>query len=306
MGRRKGRQVNGWIILDKPQGMTSNRALSLVKRSFDARKAGHAGTLDPLATGVLPLAFGEATKTVPFIFDGLKAYQFEMRWGIETDTHDSEGEQTETSTERPDPEAISTALKDFIGDIEQVPPRYSAIKVDGQRAYARARDGQEFELEPRQVTIHNLELIDIPDQDHCVLSALCGKGTYIRAIARDLGRKLGCFAHIRNLRRTRVGHFMENATISLDKIEEIGHSAAGREALMDLILPVEAALDDIPALVLDQADAARLKRGQSVILRGKDTPIITGSVYAMSRGTLVALGDVQKGELKPLRVFNLP
>ena len=306
MGRRKGRAVNGWFILDKPQGMTSNRALTMVKRAFDARKAGHAGTLDPLATGVLPLAFGEATKTVPFIFDGLKAYRFEIRWGIETNTHDAEGETTRESGKRPTREAIEEALKDFIGDIEQVPPRFSAIKVDGERAYARARDGEEFELEPRRVTVHSLAIKDIPDRDHCILEATCGKGTYVRAIARDLGRKLGCYGHIRNLRRTRVGHFMENATISLDKIEEIGHSAAGREALTDLLLPVEAALDDIPALVLDKADAARLKRGQSVILRGKDTPIITGSVYAMSRGTLVALGDVQKGELKPLRVFNLP
>ena len=306
MGRRKGRAVNGWIILDKPQGMTSNRALTMVKRAFDARKAGHAGTLDPLATGVLPLAFGEATKTVPYIFDGLKAYRFKIRWGIETNTHDTEGETTRESDERPAPEAIKEALKDFIGDIEQVPPRFSAIKVDGERAYARARHGEEFELEPRRVTVHELDILDIPDQDHCILEATCGKGTYVRAIARDLGRKLGCYGHIRSLRRTRVGHFMEEATISLDKIEEIGHSAAGREALTDLLLPVEAALDDIPALVLDRADAARLKRGQSVILRGKDTPIITGSVYAMSRGTLVALGDVQKGELKPLRVFNLP
>ncbi len=306
MGRRKGRQVNGWIILDKPKGMTSNKALNIVKRILDARKAGHAGTLDPLATGVLPLAFGEATKTVPFIFDGLKAYQFEVRWGIETDTDDAEGKTTRESDKRPTRDEIREAMKLFIGEIEQVPPRYSAIRVDGERAYARARGGEGFELEPRQVTVHSLDLIDMPDEDHCILSATCGKGTYIRAIARDLGRELGCLGHIRNLRRTRVGHFMENATISLDKIEEIGHSAAGREALMDLILPVEAALDDIPALVLNEADAARLKRGQSVILRGKDAPIITGSVYAMSRGNLVALGDVQKGELRPVRVFNLP
>ena len=305
MRKRKGSQINGWLILDKPPGMTSNRALTIVKRLFDARKAGHSGTLDPLATGVLPIAFGEATKTVPFVFDGVKSYQFTVRWGVETNTHDMEGVVERESAERPTSIAIEAALGNFTGDIQQLPPRFSAIKIDGERAYARARDGQEFELEPRPVTIHELKIMDIPDRNHSILQATCGKGTYVRAIARDLGRKLGCFGHIHTLRRTRVGHFLEDASISLDKIEELGHSAAGREALMDLLLPVEAALDDIPALDLKQADAARLKRGQSVILRGRDAPIITGSVYAMSRGTLVALGFVQKGELRPVRVFNL-
>ena len=302
--RRKGSSVNGWLILDKPLGVTSNRALTIAKRHFDARKAGHSGTLDPLATGVLPIAFGEATKTVPFVFDGLKSYQFTVAWGVETNTHDTEGVMEHESSNRPTKEAIDASLSDFIGEIEQIPPRFSAIKVDGQRAYAMAREGEKFELQPRAVTIHDLKIIDIPDEDHCILQATCGKGTYVRAIARDLGRKLGCFGHIKHLRRTRVGHFLEEASISLDKIEDLGHSAAGREALMDLLLPVEAALDDIPALTVEQADAARLKRGQSVILRGRDAPIITGSVYAMSRGTLVALGIVQKGELKPVRVFN--
>ena len=304
MARRKGSPVNGWLILDKPLGITSNRALTIAKRHFDARKAGHSGTLDPLATGVLPIAFGEATKTVPFVFDGLKSYQFTVAWGVETNTHDTEGLVEHESAIRPTKEAIEALLHDFIGEIQQIPPRFSAIKVDGQRAYAMAREGEKFELQPRAVTIHDLKIIDIPDEDHCTLQATCGKGTYIRAIARDLGRKLGCFGHIKHLRRTRVGHFLEEASISLDKIEDLGHSAAGREALMDLLLPVEAALDDIPALTVEQADAARLKRGQSVILRGRDAPIITGSVYAMSRGTLVALGIVQKGELKPVRVFN--
>jgi len=305
VGRRKGSQINGWLILDKPHGMSSNRVLTIAKKSFDARKAGHSGTLDPLATGLLPIAFGEATKTVPYVFDGVKSYQFTIRWGIETNTHDVEGTIEKESAERPTPDAIQAALSDFIGDIEQVPPRFSAIKINGERAYAKARDGEEFELEPRIVTVHELKIIDIPDQDHCTLEASCGKGTYVRAIARDLGRKLGCFGHILHLRRTRVGHFSIDTSISLDKIEELGHSAAGREALMDLLLPIEAALDDIPAITVEMADAARLKRGQSVILRGRDAPIITGSVYAMSRGTLVALGNVQQGELKPVRVFNL-
>ena len=302
---RKGNQINGWLILDKPYGMSSNRALTIIKRNFNARKAGHSGTLDPLATGVLPVALGEATKTVPFVFDGRKSYRFTVAWGTETNTHDIEGTVDFESENRPSVEDIRAVLGDFIGEIEQIPPRFSAIKVNGERAYAKARDGEEFELEPRPVNIYTLEIIEIPDENHCVLEATCGKGTYVRAIARDLGRKLGCYGHIKHLRRTRVGHFLENASISLDKIEELGHSAAGCEALMDLLLPVEAALDDIPALTVNSADAARLKRGQSVILRGRDAPIITGSVYAMSRGTLVALGNVQSGELRPIRVFNL-
>lgn len=303
--RRKGRPVNGWLILDKPEGLTSTRAVAMVKRLFDARKAGHAGTLDPLATGVLPIALGEATKTVPYVVDGLKSYRFTVRWGMETSTDDREGEILEESDARPTREAIEALLPAFTGEIMQVPPRFSAIKVEGERAYDLARDGETFDLQARPVEITRLELTDMPDADTAVFEADCGKGTYVRALARDMGRRLGCFGHVIALRRTAVGPFTDERTISLDKLEEIGHSAAGREALMDLLEPVEAALDDIPAIILGSSDAARLKRGQAVLVRGRDAPILKGPVYAMSRGTLVAVGEVRRGELHPTRVFNL-
>ena len=303
--RRKGRPVHGWLILDKPVGVSSTDAVARVKRAFQAAKAGHAGTLDPLASGILPVALGEATKTVPFVVDGIKSYRFTVRWGAETDTDDSESKVVETSDVRPSRADIERLLPDFIGEIEQVPPRFSAIKVSGARAYDLAREGDEFELSARAVQVNRLEIVEIPDQDHCVLEADCGKGTYVRALARDLGRALGCFGHVSALRRTRVGPFKEDATISLAKLEEIGHSAAGLEGLDAVLAPVETALDDIPALAISGDDAAKLTRGQVVLLRGRDAPIINGPVYATSRGMLVALGEVKRGELRPKRVFNL-
>jgi len=303
--RRKGRPVNGWIILDKPVGVTSTQAVTHVKRLFNAAKAGHAGTLDPLASGILPIALGEATKTVPFAVEGEKGYRFTVRWGVETDTDDAEGEVLETSGDRPERAAIEAVLDLFTGEIEQVPPRYSAIKVEGARAYDLARDGGEFELSARPVYVGSLEVADIPDADHCVFEARCGKGTYVRALARDIGRALGCFGHVTALRRTRVGPFDESATISLDKLEELSHSAARQEGLDAALRPVETALDDIPALAVSGDDAARLTRGQAVLLRGRDAPVMSGPVYAMSRGTLVAVGEVKRGELWPKRVFNL-
>ncbi|MDA7948024.1 MAG: tRNA pseudouridine(55) synthase TruB [Hyphomicrobiaceae bacterium] len=303
--RRKGRPVHGWIILDKPSGLTSTDAVGRVKRMFNAAKAGHAGTLDPLANGILPIALGEATKTVPFVVDGSKGYRFTVRWGLETDTDDVEGTPTDTSDVRPSRLEIEEALSEFIGEIEQIPPRFSAIKVDGARAYDLAREGGEFELRARMVHVHRLEIAEVPDADHCVFEADCGKGTYVRALARDIGRRLGVFGHIKKLRRTRVGPFTETATISLDKLEELSHSAAGHEGLDAELLPVETALDDIPALAVSGDDAARLARGQAVLLRGRDAPVINGPVYATSRGHLVALGEVKRGELWPKRVFNL-
>jgi len=303
--RRKGLPVHGWLIFDKPQGMTSTQAVARVKRLYDAAKAGHAGTLDPLATGVLPIALGEATKTVPFVVEGSKEYRFTVRFGAETDTDDSQGKPTDTSETRPTDAEIEAKLPDFTGEIDQVPPRYSALKVDGARAYDLARDEEDFELAPRRVSIARLALVDHPDQDRCVLEARCGKGTYVRALARDLGRALGALGHVEALRRTRVGDFDEARAVTLATLDKLAESG-GHEALMTVLEPVETALRDIPALVLSSPDADRLRRGQPVLLRGRDAPIVEGTVYAISRGTLVALGEVSKGELKPRRIFNLP
>ena len=301
--RRKGSPVHGWLIFDKPQGINSTGAVAQVKRLYDAEKAGHAGTLDPLATGVLPIAFGEATKTVPFVVEGSKAYRFTVRFGIETDTDDAEGKEVAKSDARPSRSEIEATLSRFTGEITQVPPRFSALKVDGARAYDLARDEEEFELEPRSVSIARLTLIAHPDKDHCVLEAECGKGTYVRALARDLGRVLGTLGHVAALRRTRVGPFGEENAVSLATLERL---TPDREALLAAIEPVEIALRDIPALAISAADAARLRRGQPVLLRGRDAPILAGTVYATRRGTLVAVGEVNEGELKPRRIFNLP
>ena len=304
--RRKGLPIHGWLVLDKPQGMTSTQAVSRVRHLYSAQKAGHAGTLDPLATGVLPIAFGEATKTVPFAVEGNKQYRFTVRFGAATDTDDADGTIVATSDRRPTLPEIEAALPSFVGEISQVPPRYSALKVGGARAYDLARDEEDFELAARPALIESLTLIDMPDPDHCVIEARCGKGTYVRALARDLGIALGSLAHVTELRRTRVGPFAEEAAISLAKLQELGHSAVGRDALLSVLQPVETALDDIPALAIGGQDAARLKRGQPVLLRGRDAPILKGPVYATSRGTLVAVGEVSQGELRPTRVFNLP
>src|SRR6516165_9342915 len=264
--RRDKRDIHGWIVLDKPIGMTSTQAVAVVKRLFQAKRAGHAGTLDPLASGGLPIALGEATKTVPFVMDGRKRYRFTVRWGEERDTDDTEGQVVKTSETRPDPEAIRGLLPQFTGLIEQTPPRYSAIKVQGERAYDLARDGEVVELAPRPVEIHRLDLVEQIDDNRSVFEAECGKGTYVRALARDIGRILGCYGHISALRRTLVGPFGENDMISLDQLEALCHRAAsGEGSLADALLPVETALDDIPALAVTRADAARLHRGQAVL-----------------------------------------
>jgi tRNA pseudouridine55 synthase len=304
--KRDKRDVHGWVVLDKPIGMTSTHAVSIIKRLTQAKRAGHAGTLDPLASGALPIALGEATKTVPFVMDGRKLYRFTVRWGEERDTDDAEGRVVETSDWRPTPEAIRALLPAFTGLIQQVPPRYSAIKVEGERAYDLARDGAAVELAARPVEITRLELAKTTDADHTVLEAECGKGTYVRSLARDLGRQLGCFGHVSNLRRMAVGPFGEETMISLEELEAVCHrAAAGEASLADAILPVETALDDIPALAVSRADAARLQRGQAVVLRGRDAPIFRGSVYVTVASHLLALAEVDHGEIVPKRVFNL-
>lgn len=303
--QRKGLPVHGWLILDKPQGMTSTQAVGKVKHLYQAAKAGHAGTLDPLATGVLPIALGEGTKTVPFVVDGTKEYRFTVRFGAETDTDDAEGKVTVQSDKRPTRPEIEAALLSFTGTTMQVPPRYSAVRVAGARAYTLAREEQDFELAPREVHIARLNVVEMPDPDRCVIETECGKGTYVRSLARDLGRVLGSAAHVEALRRTRVGDFDEGRAISLARLQELAQSAAGHEALLGVLEPLETALHDLPALVVSGTDAARLRQGQSVLLRGRDAPIVMGPVYAISRGTLVALGEVSEGAFNPRRIFNL-
>jgi tRNA pseudouridine55 synthase len=304
--KRDKRDVHGWLILDKPVGMTSTHAVAVVKRLFSAKRAGHAGTLDPLASGGLPIALGEATKTVPFVMDGRKRYRFTVCWGDERDTDDSEGRTVASSDQRPSAEAIRALLPRFTGVIEQVPPRYSAIKIQGERAYDLAREGETVELQARQVEIHELALTEQEDMDHSVFEAECGKGTYVRSLARDLGRLLGCYGHVSALRRTACGPFDERDMIPLEELEAVCHRAASGEGnLADALLPVETALDDIPALAVTRADAARLHRGQAVLLRGRDAPNLSGTVYVTVGGRLLALAELGNGELIPKRVFNL-
>jgi tRNA pseudouridine55 synthase len=302
--KRKKRDVNGWLVLDKPVGMTSTHAVSVVKRLFQARRAGHAGTLDPLASGLLPIALGEATKTVPFVMDGRKIYRFTVRWGEERDTDDAEGRAIEISAERPTAEAIRALIPRFSGLIEQVPPRFSAVKIGGERAYDLARDGEAVELAPRPIEVHHLELVETPDPDHSVLAAECGKGTYVRALARDMGRALGCFGHVTALRRTAVGPFAEQNAIALETLQRMPPDDPMIAAAA--LLPVEAGLAALPALRVSSADAGRLARGQAVLLRGRDAPVMEGWVSVSAQGGLVALAQVEKGELRPRRIFNLP
>ncbi|UFX45464.1 tRNA pseudouridine(55) synthase TruB [Bradyrhizobium sp. 41S5] len=304
--RRDKRDVHGWVVLDKPIGMTSTQAVAVLKRLFQAKRAGHAGTLDPLASGGLPIALGEATKTVPFVMDGRKRYRFTVCWGEERDTDDTEGRPVRTSESRPTADSIRQLLPRFIGVIEQIPPQYSAIKVQGERAYDLARDGETVELKPRPVEIHELTLVEHGDNGQSVFEAECGKGTYVRALARDMGRILGCFGHICALRRTLVGPFTERDMIPLEQLEALcNRAASGEGSLADALLPVETALDDIPALAVTRADAARLHRGQAVLLRGRDAPNTSGTVYVTVAGRLLALAEIGNGELIPKRVFNL-
>ena len=304
--KRQKRDIHGWLVLDKPVGMTSTHAVSTIKHLFAARRAGHAGTLDPLASGCLPIALGEATKTVPFVFDGRKTYCFTIRWGEERDTDDAEGRVVATSEKRPDRDAIERLLAHFTGTIEQVPPRFSAVKLDGERAYDLARDGEAVELSPRAVTVYRLDLAESPDPDHAVLTAECGKGTYIRSLARDLGRALGVLGHVARLRRSQVGPFGEADMIPLEQARSLCHrAAAGEGHFADTLLPVETALDDIPALAVSPADAARLQRGQVVLMRGRDAPIVRGMVQVACSGQFVAIAEIEQGEIVPRRVFNL-
>ncbi len=306
--RRKGEAVSGWICLDKPYDLTSTQAVSRVRRIFNAQKAGHAGTLDPLATGVLPIALGEATKTVAFMVDADKSYRFTIAWGTSTTTLDREGEVTGRSDVRPTPDQVKAVLHEFEGEVMQVPPAYSAIKVDGERAYDLARAGEAVELSARPVLIHGLAVGEAPDADHLEIHLDCGKGAYVRAVVRDLAARLGAEAHVSELRRTRVGPFTEATAIGLDLLEDLGHKARQSEAL----LPVETALDDIPALAVTDEDAFRLKQGRSIVLVPRQVESLRAglapgsrTVSAMCGGVMVALCEMRAGRLEPSRVFHL-
>ncbi len=302
--RKKGNPVHGWIILDKPVGMTSTQAVGKVRWLLQAQKAGHAGTLDPLATGVLPIALGEATKTVPYAVDGIKAYRFTVRWGAQTDTDDSEGRIVATSEKRPSREEIKAILPNFHGEILQTPPQYSAIKIAGNRAYDLAREGEVVPLEPRPVEIDRLELIETPDAETAIFEAECGRGTYVRALARDMGRVMGCLGHVTQLRRTRVAAFLAEQAVTVAELEAAHQVEDGGASVAAFLQPVELALSDLMEVTVNPSDAARLARGQSVLMRGRDAPIVTGEAFAICKGTLIALCEIDKGELVPVRVFN--
>jgi len=310
VGRRKGRPIHGWLILDKPEGPSSNGCVGRIKRLTGAAKVGHGGTLDPLASGVLPIALGEATKTQQFAMDHTKTYEFTIRWGISTASQDAEGEVTAESDVRPTQADIEAALPQFIGEIEQVPPVYSAVKVDGERAYKLARCDEDVTLQPRTVRIDELRLLDCPDSDHANLEMVCGKGTYVRALVRDLALHLGAEGHIRRLRRTAVGPFLIEKAFSLERFDGDGDSDAAL-LLSEFLLPVETVLDDIPALALTEQEARRLRQGQGVPVlpvaqRSPLRDISQGDlVQAKADGTLVALARIMGGEIRPVRVMNL-
>lgn len=305
MGRRKkGHKIDGWINLDKPVGLTSTQAMAKVRRILNAQKAGHAGTLDPLASGILPIALGEATKTIPFMQDRLKTYEFTVSWGEQRDTDDSEGDIVATSNVRPARADIEAILADFTGVISQVPPRFSAIKIDGQRAYDLARSGEEVDLKAREVFVESLELLDARGDDADFIMT-CGKGTYVRSLARDMAERLGTYGYVSALRRTRVGGFAQKSAISLEKLEEMGDKA--REAL----LPLVSALDDIPALALKEDEVAKLRNGQVVSFVAKpDFERIKAaglendqSAVAIFQELPVALVERKGPNIQPVRVF---
>ena len=308
--RRKGDAVHGWIVVDKPSGISSTSVVNRVRRHLNAQKAGHGGTLDPLATGVLPIALGEATKTVNYALHGDKAYRFTVRWGQATETDDAEGEVTETSDRRPSDDEIERALPGFTGLIRQVPPRYSAIKIDGERAYDLAREGEQVEIPVREVEVLDFQYLGANDADHGAFMVECGAGTYMRSLARDLAKTLGTVGHIADLRRLAAGCFTEEDAISLEEIENSSITHAREQ----LLLPVEAALDDIPALTLTTAEAQRLRLGQSVrFLSRQDRHRLDSigateddeAVLAMADGQPVALVRIDGPEIRPLRVLNL-
>jgi tRNA pseudouridine55 synthase len=311
--KRKGSPVHGWVVIDKPTGCTSTKAVAIVKRVFDAQKAGHAGTLDPMASGILAVALGEATKTVPYAMDAEKTYRFTATWGEMRDTDDAEGNVTAATDKRPTRDQILAAIPSFIGEITQTPPAYSAIKVDGERAYDLAREGETPALAPRTVMVHDVKLLNIPDADHAEFEMCCGKGTYVRAWVRDFALFIGTYGHVSSLRRIKSGVFSLDRAIGLETLEGFMHSPAAFEHLR----PLATTLDGIPALAVTGADAVRLKSGNPVMVRASSFAQIVSvcqegddlqglTVFCSTGdGEPIALATFSAGELRPFRVFNL-
>ncbi|MBX4959092.1 tRNA pseudouridine(55) synthase TruB [Rhizobium lentis] len=302
----KGRPISGWLILDKPVDFGSTEAVSKIKWLYKAQKAGHAGTLDPLASGMLPIALGDATKTVPYVMDGRKIYEFTVSWGEERATDDLEGEVTLSSDKRPSEQQIRDILPRYIGTIHQVPPQFSAIKISGERAYDLARDGEAVEIPSREVEIFRLTLLACPDANTAHFEVECGKGTYVRALARDFGRELGCYGHVSGLRRTFVAPFSEEAMVplanlvALEAIEDMDERLAALDALL---IDTCEALSALPHLVINDDQAHRLKMGNPILVRGRDAPVAESEAYATARGKLIAIGEIGQGEFRPKRVF---
>lgn len=303
----KGRPVSGWLILDKPFDFGSTEAVSKIKWLFNAQKAGHAGTLDPLASGMLPIALGDATKTVPYVMDGRKIYEFTVSWGEERTTDDMEGEVLNASENRPNEQDIRDLLPKYTGTILQTPPQFSAIKIAGERAYDLAREGEVVEIPAREVEVHRLTLLACPDENTAHFEVECGKGTYVRALARDMGRDLGCYGFISELRRAMVAPFAEDAMVPLEKLIELETIEDRDERLAALdayLIDTSEALSSLPHLIINDDQAHRLKMGNPILLRGRDAPTQESEAYATARGRLVAIGEIGQGEFRPKRVFG--
>lgn len=322
--KKKGRPVSGWLVLDKPYRMGSTEAVSKIKWLFGAEKAGHAGTLDPLASGMLPLALGEATKTVPYVQDGAKVYRFTISWGEERTTDDLEGEVAKSSDQRPDKESILALLPKYTGIIMQVPPQFSAIKIAGERAYDMARDGETVDIPAREVEIARFDLIEMVDENSAAFEIECGKGTYVRSLARDMGRDLGCYGYISSLRRTEVYPFTEEDMVTMEEIEEAlaqvpmpePEPREGDERprspkpgpdqwkfLDKLLLDTGAGLESLPQIIVSDDTAARIRSGNPAIVRGRDAPVEADEACAFSHGKLLAIGSIEAGMFRPKRVF---
>lgn len=321
-GKKKGRPVSGWVVFDKPYGMGSTEAVSKIKWLFKADKAGHAGTLDPLASGMLPIALGEATKTVPYVMDGAKVYRFTVTWGEERSTDDLEGVATKISDERPTEEQIRAIMPKYTGVIMQAPPQFSAVKIAGERAYDLAREGEVIDIPEREVEIGRLDLIEIADADKTVFEIECGKGTYVRSLARDMGRDLNCYGHISDLRRVEVEPFTPDELVTLGDLEAAAAEAAPRgeadeegrildprsekeryAALDALLIDTGAALDCLPHVAVSDDAATKIRLGNPVIVRGRDAPAEADEACVTARGRLVAIGAIEAGMFKPKRVF---
>lgn len=301
----KGRAISGWLVLDKPVDFGSTEAVGKIKWLFNAQKAGHAGTLDPLASGMLPIALGDATKTVPYVMDGRKIYEFTVSWGEERSSDDLEGEVTHTSDKRPTEEEIRALLPNYTGVISQVPPQFSAIKIAGERAYDLARDGETVEIPSREVEIHRLTLLKA-ETDRAFFEVECGKGTYVRSLARDFGRDLGCYGHISGLRRTFVAPFAEEAMVPLAELvalEEIEDREERLAALDAFLMETSEALSALPQIRISDDQAHRIRMGNPIILRGRDAPANEPEAVALAGGKLVAIGEIGQGEFRPKRVF---